>query len=632
MKFFRHLILIVIFSLFINVPVKGFSNTIEIKEENYNNFAELNDKNIRLELEQKVISAILNQEKTVDVSEFNISINDAPTLLRIDDYSPYLKDVSIANNMTINSNGCIKEIKLEYKQSLEEFKQSMAQVDEIINQILLGLSNQETKFKQLVWLYDYFCLNFQYDYENYNNNTIPEQSYKSGGIFIDKIGVCQAYAYGFMYILDKIGIEAYIASSESINHSWNIVNLDGKYYNLDVTYGDVVPDRYGLVSHKYLLFSDGYDLDRNDRNLEEISCYDTSYDGLYASVDSPIIFVNGHSYYINGTKLYQQDLSDNSIEILKNFSQWQCYIDGMLYLYNNKSYSGLFVLNNELYYNTDKEIRKINLNSKEDILVFKLESENNFIYGIHYDNEQISYYVADNMSDMKIGKVVYMKKDPEIKLDINSFEYNGKSVTYNLETSELASKPIVSFEINKSGQWQEIDQIPVEAGDYKINISISENDRYFAATYSKEFKIMKAKNEITDLEIADWYISQAPNQPSAKSKFGEIIYSYSENENGPYSKEKPTEAGKYYLKAEVFATNNYEGASKIISFEIKAIMLGDVNGDGKISPLDYVGIKNHIMETAVIKNEVSLLAADYNGDGRITPLDYVGIKNYIMAQ
>ena len=56
----------------------------------------------------------------------------------------------------------------------------------------------------------------------------------------------------------------------------------------------------------------------------------------------------------------------------------------------------------------------------------------------------------------------------------------------------------------------------------------------------------------------------------------------------------------------------------------------DVNGDGKITPLDYVKIKNHIMEENTITSLPHKLAADYNNDDKISPLDYVGIKNYIM--
>ncbi|MBO4835961.1 MAG: hypothetical protein J5483_07590 [Lachnospiraceae bacterium] len=58
---------------------------------------------------------------------------------------------------------------------------------------------------------------------------------------------------------------------------------------------------------------------------------------------------------------------------------------------------------------------------------------------------------------------------------------------------------------------------------------------------------------------------------------------------------------------------------------------GDANGDGKISALDYVTVKNHIMGTKTITDTDKLKAADANGDGKISALDYVRIKNMIMG-
>jgi hypothetical protein len=59
-------------------------------------------------------------------------------------------------------------------------------------------------------------------------------------------------------------------------------------------------------------------------------------------------------------------------------------------------------------------------------------------------------------------------------------------------------------------------------------------------------------------------------------------------------------------------------------------IIGDVNGDGKVSALDYVQIKNHIMDVSYITGEVYLLAANVYKDNKISALDYVQIKNYIM--
>lgn len=64
--------------------------------------------------------------------------------------------------------------------------------------------------------------------------------------------------------------------------------------------------------------------------------------------------------------------------------------------------------------------------------------------------------------------------------------------------------------------------------------------------------------------------------------------------------------------------------------EYTAIVLGDVNGDGKVKATDYMKIKNYIMNTSKL-SEVEKKAADVNKDGEIKATDYMKIKNYIMG-
>ena len=64
--------------------------------------------------------------------------------------------------------------------------------------------------------------------------------------------------------------------------------------------------------------------------------------------------------------------------------------------------------------------------------------------------------------------------------------------------------------------------------------------------------------------------------------------------------------------------------------EVIEIKIGDVNNDGKISPTDYVLIKNHIMQIKLLQTDNEKKAADVNEDGKISPTDYVLIKNHIM--
>lgn len=62
----------------------------------------------------------------------------------------------------------------------------------------------------------------------------------------------------------------------------------------------------------------------------------------------------------------------------------------------------------------------------------------------------------------------------------------------------------------------------------------------------------------------------------------------------------------------------------------RVVIYGDANGDGKISAVDYVKIKNYIMSSGDLSGSYKL-AADVNKDGNISAVDYVNVKNYIMG-
>lgn len=59
-------------------------------------------------------------------------------------------------------------------------------------------------------------------------------------------------------------------------------------------------------------------------------------------------------------------------------------------------------------------------------------------------------------------------------------------------------------------------------------------------------------------------------------------------------------------------------------------LYGDINGDGKISAMDYMLIKNKIMEVKDITGTIEKDVADVNKDGKISSLDYMLIKNDIL--
>lgn len=107
-------------------------------------------------------------------------------------------------------------------------------------------------------VHDYIALNCAYDYSNYLNGTIPYESYTAAGVLLKKKGVCQGYAEAFLLFMDALDIPCKMISGTANGggHAWNLVKVDKKWYHIDVTWDDPVPDKEGYVRYSYFLIPD----------------------------------------------------------------------------------------------------------------------------------------------------------------------------------------------------------------------------------------------------------------------------------------------------------------------------------------------------------------------------------------
>ena len=91
------------------------------------------------------------------------------------------------------------------------------------------------------------------------------------------------------------------------------------------------------------------------------------------------------------------------------------------------------------------------------------------------------------------------------------------------------------------------------------------------STARQSWSISQATNDwVIAPAISGWTQGGTPNAPVAAAKYGEVTYTYCNEENGTYTADVPTTAGTYYMKAAVAGTANYTGLETKVSFEIKA--------------------------------------------------------------
>ena len=118
---------------------------------------------------------------------------------------------------------------------------STAAQEKAVDKAVKGLLDQlnvyhADDYQKVSAIYDYMCANIQYDYAGLEANT--ELCHTAYAALINGKSVCQGYASLFYRLAMELGVDTRVVSgfSSGERHAWNIVKLDGVYYNLDATW------------------------------------------------------------------------------------------------------------------------------------------------------------------------------------------------------------------------------------------------------------------------------------------------------------------------------------------------------------------------------------------------------------
>jgi len=93
-------------------------------------------------------------------------------------------------------------------------------------------------------------------------------------------------------------------------------------------------------------------------------------------------------------------------------------------------------------------------------------------------------------------------------------------------------------------------------------IAVSNSNYKLPANATTTFTIAKAENKITSLTITGWTYGQNANSPNIQATYTTgVVYTYSTAQDGEYTATVPTNAGTYYIKAEIPESANYLAAT-----------------------------------------------------------------------
>lgn len=141
-----------------------------------------------------------------------------------------------------------------YSYTEEEIKEISQAMETAFQEVLSLLPAEAGDYEKAKTVYTYLI-----DLASYE---VSEHDQSIAGIFWKKSAVCAGYAGAAQYLLERLNVPCiYVegdAADSDLNHAWNIVEIDGQNYYMDVTNGDqpefLEGDAAVLKEHKTTMY------------------------------------------------------------------------------------------------------------------------------------------------------------------------------------------------------------------------------------------------------------------------------------------------------------------------------------------------------------------------------------------
>ena len=159
---------------------------------------------------------------------------------------------------TFSSSGKITFVR-EERYTEKQIKELNKKVDEIYNQNYDSKKNVKENIKIF---HDYIINNTKYDQTDKDTNEHPNSS-NAYGVLFDGVGICSGYTDAMGLFLEKMNVKNYRVQSKT--HTWNLVYIEGKWLNLDLTWDDpIMSDGSDALKDTYFLINTDELLSKED--------------------------------------------------------------------------------------------------------------------------------------------------------------------------------------------------------------------------------------------------------------------------------------------------------------------------------------------------------------------------------
>lgn len=254
----------------------------------YYGFVEYDD-SIRMEVQEEDLKDV-----------FTAVLYDNPDMFWVDyeyDYMVYSDSVAFSP---------------KYRLTEDEVKTMQDSVNDKIDEIMTEVNKLDSDYEKELYIHDYIIENTEYDISTLENMGDTVHS-----VLVSGKSICEGYARTVQILLDKLGIENYLVTGDTesdgeiLPHMWNIVNIDGDNYHLDVTWDDL-NDEFDTVYFYFNVTDEYISRDHYKINPQNNNCNSTKSN--YFVKENTLVYT-----YKGYNNLVQQSvdalLKDNTVEL-----------------------------------------------------------------------------------------------------------------------------------------------------------------------------------------------------------------------------------------------------------------------------------------------------------------------------
>lgn len=206
---------------------------------------------------------------------------------------------------------------ISYAADADEYREMKYELETAAENILSAIPEDADDFEKALYIHDYIVDNCVYAHEE------TERDSTAYGCLVEGRARCEGYSHAFDYLAKALGMQSVLITGESDDgepHAWNQVEIDGEWYNLDVTWDDY--EESGLDYVNFLCTDEKFCLTHaaDESNFKAFPC--TAKDKNYYVYRD--LFVRDLE---NADRILNREISNGSGEVELEFINNDIYND-----------------------------------------------------------------------------------------------------------------------------------------------------------------------------------------------------------------------------------------------------------------------------------------------------------------